>query len=776
LASSRKKLHPVVEGYIRHTSSEYQLMASQPEPREPIVEAMLTMAESVEGRSDVEAGYPGVDAAYAVAERAAEEVCDPDLYVLFLRIWIDVAGRCRRLEDALAILRRAQSMVSEDTPAELRASLMLREGVLHGAMGNKAAREECQNRALAMLPPTSPRRRMFVFTRAMFMCQAGRRADVEEDIAWLRGQFDEVFTPARVSFLAFLACTETGRAREAKDHLGEVLADPGVKHLVTSGEWPKWRVVAELMLENWEASRSEMPEWHCSESDELTLAWADSTASLLAGDGAKALQQARRAVEIDPYHMMHVGFPSYSLIRAELACGNGEAARRLLARRRNCGYLCYLDDLFMARVELLAGRAETAAVHFAAAVESCRKYGAEARLDFELRLACELSPGDLVRLGSMAAKTGPAEAPPIETAAVQPPPPVGLLSIVGTSAATVRLREELARLAGVDVPVLIVGETGTGKELAARALHDVGPRSKQPFIAVNCGAVSESLLESELFGHERGAFTGAGAARKGLFEEAGEGAVFLDEIGEIPPRLQVALLRVLETGEIRPVGSSRPRKIKCRVLAATNADLEELVAAGSFRQDLLYRLRRMVVEIPPLRARSEDIVPLAEFFLSEGRGDGRRPEMSRELLEDLCRRDWRGNARQLRNVIERMRLLNSDKLSYDKGDLELQTTPGIPPAARRAAGAARPDREARPAESVAEVLRHGRSGMRRAERPKELFSEHGKLTRREVIDIMGVSPATATRDLKGLLAEGFIEKVKPTPSPRSHYFRLKAGD
>jgi DNA-binding NtrC family response regulator/tetratricopeptide (TPR) repeat protein len=766
------KMHAVVAGYVQHVGSTHELLAAQPEPREPIVEAMLSMQAAIDGRGSV-------NDAYATAERASEEKCDPDLYALFLRIWIDIASRCDRDEEALAILRRAQSMVSEDTPAEISASLMLREGLLHGAMGNKAAREKCQKHALAMLAPDSPRRRMFVLTRAMFLCQMGRGADVQEEIAWLRTRIDEVFTPALISILQFLDCVETGRAREAQDHLANVLKDSrAAKHLPV-GELPKWRVVAELMLDRWPTTRDELPEGACSEPKELTVAWARSTSYLLAGRAEEALSEARRAVALDPAHMFHVGFPSYTLIRAELAAGNGEAARRLIGRRRDTGYHCYLDDFFLSRAELLAGNEEAAAAHFAAVGESCHRYGAAARLDFELRLACELSPGNLVRLGSMAAKAAPSEAPAVLAAASHVPPPAGLQGIVGSSAITVRLREELAHLAKVDVPVLIVGETGTGKELAARALHESGPRSSLPFIAVNCGAISDNLLESELFGHERGAFTGAGGARKGIFEEAADGAVFLDEIGEIPPRLQVALLRVLEMGEIRPVGSSRTRRIRCRVLAATNARLEELVAEGRFRQDLLYRLRRMVINIPPLRERREDILPLADFFMTEGRADGRRPVMSSALRDELRVRDWPGNARQLRNTVERMRLLNSDKLSYELSDIE-EDKPRI---ARRAPTPARaPDSGVFPVasavpgkEEVAEILRKGKSGMRRIERLKELFREHGKLTRREVIEVLGVSPATATRDLKRLIAENFLEKVTPTPSPRSHYFRLRSS-
>jgi transcriptional regulator with PAS, ATPase and Fis domain len=196
--------------------------------------------------------------------------------------------------------------------------------------------------------------------------------------------------------------------------------------------------------------------------------------------------------------------------------------------------------------------------------------------------------------------------------------------------------------------VLIVGETGTGKELVARALHEESERAAEPFLAVNCGAISESLLESELFGHESGAFTGARRAHRGLFEAAGRGTLLLDEIGDTSPRLQVALLRVLETGEVRPVGSSTSRKVRCRVLAATNADLTGMVGEGRFRKDLYFRLDRIAIRIPPLRERGEDILSLADHFLSEDRHDGHRPTMSEALKAALLAHQWSGNVRELR--------------------------------------------------------------------------------------------------------------------------------
>jgi DNA-binding NtrC family response regulator len=230
--------------------------------------------------------------------------------------------------------------------------------------------------------------------------------------------------------------------------------------------------------------------------------------------------------------------------------------------------------------------------------------------------------------------------------------PEGLL---GRSAPMLEVYKQIARAADSSVPVLIQGESGTGKELVARAIHSHGRRSSRPFVAVNCGAIAETLLDSELFGHARGAFTGAIADRRGLFEQAADGTVFLDEIGETSPALQVKLLRVLEESEVRPVGASRVLSVSARIIAATNVDLEREVAAGRFRQDLYYRLGVIIIIVPPLRERRADISLLAGRFLEAASARaGRRVEIAPESLDALTGYAWPGNVRELENTIERL--------------------------------------------------------------------------------------------------------------------------
>jgi two-component system, NtrC family, response regulator HupR/HoxA len=240
--------------------------------------------------------------------------------------------------------------------------------------------------------------------------------------------------------------------------------------------------------------------------------------------------------------------------------------------------------------------------------------------------------------------------------------PASFDAMIGARAGLRACVELARRVIATDTTVLLLGETGTGKELFARLLHDGSPRQARPFIAQNCGALPESLLESELFGHIRGAFTGATADRRGLFEEAGGGTIFLDEVGEMSPAMQLRLLRVLQEGEIRRVGASTSRKVDVRVIAATNVDLEAEVAAGRFRKDLYYRLNVFPLRLPPLRDRAEDISVLAEHFLRVYRERARRaiPAVSAEALRCLRSYPFPGNVRELENEIERAVALADD--------------------------------------------------------------------------------------------------------------------
>lgn len=237
--------------------------------------------------------------------------------------------------------------------------------------------------------------------------------------------------------------------------------------------------------------------------------------------------------------------------------------------------------------------------------------------------------------------------------------PAPLSSLVGRSSAMLEVYKKIGMVADSRATVLITGESGTGKELVARAIHANGPRALQRFMAVNCGAFTESLLESELFGHVRGSFTGASVNKVGIFEDANGGTVFLDEVSEMSPALQVKLLRTLEAQEVRPVGSNQSIRIDVRMIAASNRNLADLVTEGKFREDLFYRLRVIEIDLPPLRHREEDIPLLVTHFLQKlGAESGRTLSISPDAMSALIAYPWPGNVRELQNTLESIAALN----------------------------------------------------------------------------------------------------------------------
>jgi two-component system response regulator AtoC len=289
------------------------------------------------------------------------------------------------------------------------------------------------------------------------------------------------------------------------------------------------------------------------------------------------------------------------------------------------------------------------------------------RRNIDVRIGCAAYPHDGRNSDALVAKAhaGASVGPMVDDAG----------KLLVTEGAMQRLHQLVERIAAGMLSVLIVGETGVGKELLAATVHRLSPRTEKPFLRLNCAALSESLLETELFGHERGAFTGAVQSKPGLFETAQGGTVFLDELGEMPISTQVKLLRVIEERQVQRVGALKPRSIDVRFVAATNRDLELAIAQGSFRQDLYFRLNGITLTIPPLRQRTSEIPGLARVFAQAAcRHIGRAepPALSVETMKLLQQYSWPGNIRELRNVIERAVLLCGDEASITAEHLPVQ--------------------------------------------------------------------------------------------------------
>jgi DNA-binding NtrC family response regulator len=282
------------------------------------------------------------------------------------------------------------------------------------------------------------------------------------------------------------------------------------------------------------------------------------------------------------------------------------------------------------------------------------------------------------------------------------------LALIGDSPSLLALRSLIERAAPSDVPVLILGENGTGKELVARAVHELSPRRAQAFVKMNCAAVPAELVESELFGHEKGAFSGAAAQRRGRFEQADGGTLFLDEIGDMPGPMQAKLLRVLQDGEITRLGGGGEIKVDVRLISASNKDVEALLADGRFREDLYYRVSTLTVRTPPLRERRDDIPALAAHFVHAAcrRNHWKPRRLSAEALELLRQQPWRGNVRELRNVVERVLILSeSDPLGPQDVRVALPAAPAARPGAIPTEGALRDLVDAHEREVIRERLR-----------------------------------------------------------------------
>ena len=311
-------------------------------------------------------------------------------------------------------------------------------------------------------------------------------------------------------------------------------------------------------------------------------------------------------------------------------------------------------------------------------------------------------------------------------------PASGLMPpIVGGSSAIRAVQAETARVAATDATVLLEGESGTGKELFARAIHALSSRARRPFVAINCAAIPDTLLESELFGHEKGAFTGAAARRLGKFELAEGGTVFLDEIGELTPATQGKLLRVLQEKSFHRVGGTVPIQVDVRIIAASNRPLDRLVAQGQFREDLYYRVRVFPIRIPPLRDRREDIDPLVDWFLVALPRELKKKPLALDpsARERLREYDWPGNVRELRNCLERAMILADDGTIEEQ---HLRLSADVP------AGPATPALQIARDETIDEVRERGARAAERAWLARAL--ERAKGDRTAAAEALGLSP------------------------------------
>jgi DNA-binding NtrC family response regulator len=767
-----KQVDSIVRAYITTDMELAEIVADADSRAEPIVEALNLLTKSI--RSGV-----ATNGAFLAATNVDVSLYDANICILFLICW---AHACHlqasiipeKLQEAWALIHRAKSLLSEDTAKELVCYVNIIESHLVSSDGNQDKQEEILANSLKLLSKNSPRRKHIIMESAANLALAGRLKDIEPELNKIK-DFSLNFKKSWVSAVRFINFIETGNISQAAILIPEISrSDPDS---IPLRNFQKYSILMDIISSP--ISPQNQDENQLINTDDSTD-WAMVLQCLLANKVHQALRWARICEKRHPLNITSRESISFNLLRTELAESNIEAARRIIDIRHSHGNHHFLDDFFLARTALLEGNEDSAAELFASTVQSIEKYDAHGRLDFELRISSDIPRDALFRMMKTAERiraSKSAQHKQAKTPATAQSTPSDTNMIISATPVMDEIMTSIQHFAQIDVPVLITGETGTGKELVAKALHDSGPRARLPFVAINCGAISESLLESELFGHTKGAFSGAASSRQGLFEEAADGTIFLDEIGEITPRLQVALLRVLETNEIRPVGSSQSHKISCRIIASTNANLHQMEKDKRFRKDLIFRLKRLEIHLPALRERIDDILLLATHFLNIGRPQDVYATMSAHLSQNLITYSWPGNIRELRNTMERMRLMNSDKLYYDADDLDLASDrPTVilaPPDNRQIATPMAPIPIHTNKISPITRMKTGRSRVRRLANLRNMFVEHKLLTRNEIVQTLEISPNTATQDLKLLCSEGLIEKRQPSASPRSAYFVLK---
>ncbi len=510
--------------------------------------------------------------------------------------------------------------------------------------------------------------------------------------------------------------------------------------------------------------------------------WAQIDIALLKRDAKLALDLSKEMMSLAT-NLIIANIPLF-IIKSELANQNVHAAEWLLKKDSGLDRDSSEFHFFSCCLELLKKNREKAAKHFIQAFNICKYYGKTGFLKHQVDMSPQLTAEEIAFLYTKAAMV--TEEYKEEDASISPST-TSTDKIIGVSTATEEVKASIKNYANLSAPVLIIGETGSGKELVASELHHQSSRSSKPYITINCSAIPDTLLQSELFGHVAGAYTSADKSRKGIFESAGHGTVFLDEFGDISPLLQVSLLRVMETMEVRAIGSNENKKIHCRFIIATNANLEELVANNKFRKDLYYRIKQLEIRILPLRDRKEDILFLAHYFLNKDRVNA-IATMSKKLEEKLLAHAWDGNVRELKHEVERARLLNSDKLRYEYDDMitdkknvkeSLEIEKPKPVKSADTIAEKNPDEKKdtdifqKDLEAVLQMQNARKSSETRLSRIMNIFQNVEKVYRQEIAKTLGVTPRTISTDFKQLLDEGVIIKVEPTSSLRSHYFTLK---
>ena len=660
-----ERFDPVVEAEIDFDQSRMDEAIGEAGEDHPLRKYYLAICDSRVMRSLPEPGRR------AAIRRLAALIDDPpaerELFLIMLVRLVRSGVRAGFPWEARRALRLLEEGVAEEPcRREIRALAHLCRAGVEFFEGNYPESLKGNNRAVETAGPSRPRLQYALrASRMTAALQCGDSAQAEDDLAFLeRPPVPEGILVAPIEYLRLQLLDHLERHAEALDLIERVTGGS------VEGAWAELAVDRVRMMIKVGRGREalELLEKHADSISPFQRELLRAVEASLRRDFAAAREHARRSVGAPGVRPRDLRHAAWTLAAIELNDRRPRAARKILAsidpRGSDAQYA-----MEWARLLWAEGDPAGAARHFRRVLA----YGRSEHIVNVMVDVHEMSTHDMGTLWRLAL------IPPDAAGAwaqLQPYPenrsggaaPIRprrrrsrRAALVGESPAMRRIRDDVARFAPLDETVLVTGETGTGKELVAHMLHDSGPRAKEPFLAVNCAAISDTLLESELFGHVRGAFTGAVRDHEGLLVAAGGGTLFLDEIDSMSPRVQGSLLRVLEERRVRPVGASRDRAFQARVVAAGSAALSGKARDGGFRSDLYYRLARLELVLPTLAERREDIPLLARHFLEE-QFDAGELSLGADLLAELSRRDWPGNVRELRNEVQRLALLGGEEI------------------------------------------------------------------------------------------------------------------
>lgn len=697
---------------------------------------------------------------------------DPDFYLLFIAYCISFISRRKQFERAKILESIGNSLIKEKIHPVLQAYFISAIVTLRDYESKAIDRDRLIKEALTIIDRNSPRYRTIFYNLAIFVSALGRLKDFsKEDLELLD-------TP--INDQQIFLCNEIKIVNAIiLGNLDEGLKEVERLKINFRGDNPGRIQIREGILRIIAGDFEEK-----NYDNDHFKAYANLCSNLAQGNFSEAQKYFEYLPKESKTYAFNIPLLTYFDINMQLNLKNKGMARLLYRDIELAEGNFYFDDFYLARLYLQEGNKKEALKAFGRLMKNVNHYGALNQLKFLSQFAKELNILDILKLiDQVQSSADKITEPQGRQKNSQLISAKGIELLVGESIQIKQVKSLIQKFSVLAEPVLIIGETGTGKELVAKAIHDEGAHSKQPFLAINCGALTESLLQSELFGYVAGAFTGAQKERKGIFEAAGNGTVFLDEFGDVSPQMQASLLRLLESNEIRLIGDTKTRKVECKIVVATNIDLQQAVFIKKFREDLYFRLTRFDIKLPPLRERKEDIPILINHFLTLNKKPQEKlQQFSKELIEILVSYHWSGNIRELKNEVERLRIMHSDKEILNVEDFDFSRLKNIekPPLENASVKIIEIPDKSKSTENkndldhdrILKIVQRGNKMDSRQNILKDLFLTYKKISRKQLVEITGMNPGTASKELNSLCSSGFIKKITPTNSVRSHYFIL----